>query len=94
MMNGNLSQTQQHAARFGTQSASSRNYGLDSLDHFSHKVDNPLSSSQSTMGSFQQHTAWRTSNAHHGSGFAGLSSNTRGTTVNWDTPQATPRIEG
>lgn len=93
-MNGNLSQTQHHAARFGTQSASSRNYGMDSLDHFSHKVDAPLSSSASTSGSFQQHTAWRTSNARHGTGFAGLSSNTRGTTVNWDNPQVTPRVDG
>ena len=91
MPNGNLSQAA--FQRYGVRSPSNKSYGVRTTP-FSHVSDNPLSSSANTQGSFQQHTAWRTSNARHGTGFAGLSSNTRQTTVNWDNPQVTPRVEG
>ena len=92
MPNGNLSQAA--FQRYGVKSPSHSNYGVRGAHSFSQVSDNPLSSSSNTQGSFQQHTAWRTSNARHGTGFAGLSSNTRQTTVNWDNPQVTPRVEG
>ena len=91
-MNGNLSGAQR-AGRYGVSTAAQNDYGVrGGLDHFNAVSEHPLSSSASTNSSFGRRTAWKTRDASHQAPIS-FSSNTRGTTVNFDNPMSTPRVE-
>lgn len=89
-MSGSLSAEQLgKLARYG---ATPSNYGFNSnLDHFSQVAEHPLATGAATAGSFQRRTAWRTREPGHGP--MSFTSNTRGSTINFDNPLSTPRVE-
>lgn len=92
-MTGSLSAEQLgNLARYGATPAGMNSYGFKGgLDHFSQVSEHPLSSSSATAGSFQRRTAWRTREPGHGP--MSYTANTRGSTINFDNPMSTPRVE-